>query len=368
MKKLDNYPREQLIEIVHRFSKDIIHDSAQCEGLLRDYAGKYKLEVHLLSTAVKIGLIDDMNNQMKSGLGGVLIGPLAIRFRDECGISIGNARWALESWATALDIKIIKTEISKKSNNYKLSNRKETKRAKLKGIDGEAVSGGGIMSSILNMEGMGKVYRDLLINYGIRTYKDLLEQGSSPYNRWKIEEETNISTELILEWVNHVEFFRIKGMSEKYADLLEEAGVDNVPDLAQRVPANLYKKMVGVVNSRKELAFLLPDEQQVADWVAQAKRLPRMINVLQTLAKTEKATYETLKRAEKLLDEAKKRANKISKKGQVILEESEVRCPTKTKEAANEAIKRAYKLLEEAKKRANEIAEKGQIILEEGKE
>ncbi len=115
MKKLDNYPREQLIEIVHRFSKDIIHDSAQCEGLLRDYAGKYKSEVFLLSSAVKIGLIDDMYNQMKSGLGGVIIGPLAIRFQDECGISLGNARWALESWAMALDIKIIKTEISKKS-------------------------------------------------------------------------------------------------------------------------------------------------------------------------------------------------------------------------------------------------------------
>ncbi|NIW46849.1 MAG: DUF4332 domain-containing protein, partial [Gammaproteobacteria bacterium] len=46
--------------------------------------------------------------------------------------------------------------------------------------------------------------------------------------------------------INHCDLFRIKGVSEEYSDLLEEAGVDTVPELAQRNAENLYKKIVEV--------------------------------------------------------------------------------------------------------------------------
>jgi len=75
----------------------------------------------------------------------------------------------------------------------------------------------------------------------------------------------------------HVDLFRINGVAEEYADLLEEAGVDTVPELAQRNPANLYQKLVEV-NEAKQLVRRLPTESQVAGWVAQAKELPRVIN------------------------------------------------------------------------------------------
>jgi hypothetical protein len=57
---------------------------------------------------------------------------------------------------------------------------------------------------------------------------------------------------------------------------LEVAGVDTVPELAKRNPGNLYAKMVEV-NQAKNLVRKLPAEKQVADWVAQAKKLPRVI-------------------------------------------------------------------------------------------
>jgi predicted flap endonuclease-1-like 5' DNA nuclease len=81
---------------------------------------------------------------------------------------------------------------------------------------------------------------------------------------------------LILEWVNHADLFRIKGVGEEYADLLEEAGVDTVPELAQRNPANLHAKL-GEVNAAKKLVRRLPTAAQVTDWVDQAKALPRVI-------------------------------------------------------------------------------------------
>lgn len=73
-----------------------------------------------------------------------------------------------------------------------------------------------------------------------------------------------------------MDLFRIKGVGEEYADLLEVAGVDTVPELAQRNPGNLYQKLVEV-NQEKKLVRQLPTETQVADWVAQAQQLPRKI-------------------------------------------------------------------------------------------
>jgi len=66
-------------------------------------------------------------------------------------------------------------------------------------------------------------------------------------------------------------------VASEYSDLLEEAGVDTVVELATRNAANLFKKMVEV-NKEKELVRRLPLESQVADWIEQAKKLERKIH------------------------------------------------------------------------------------------
>ncbi len=87
----------------------------------------------------------------------------------------------------------------------------------------------------------------------------------------------DISEKLVLKWANRADLARIKGVSTQYADLLECAGVDTVPELAQRVPANLHAKMASV-NEEKNLVRKVPSESQVEDWVSQAKALPRVLN------------------------------------------------------------------------------------------
>ena len=134
-----------------------------------------------------------------------------------------------------------------------------------------------MMASILEIEGIGEVYRGKLVAYGIKTVEALLKQGATPSGRKAVADGTGISSGLILEWVNHADLWRIKGVSEEYSDLLEEAGVDTVVELAQRNPENLYMKMKEV-NMEKKLVRRLPSEKQVIDWVAQAKRLPRAIS------------------------------------------------------------------------------------------
>ena len=133
------------------------------------------------------------------------------------------------------------------------------------------------MASLTEIEGVGGVYAQKLKEAGVATTDALLKVGASPQGRRDLADTSGVSGKLILEWVNMVDLFRIKGVGEEYADLLEESGVDTVVELALRNPANLFKKMTEV-NVEKKLVRRLPTQGQVEDWVAQAKSLPRVIS------------------------------------------------------------------------------------------
>jgi len=132
------------------------------------------------------------------------------------------------------------------------------------------------MAKLLDIEGVGEVYAQKLKTVGVASTDGLLKVGATPKGRKDLAERSGISETLILEWVNHVDLFRIKGVGEEYADLLEEAGVDTVPELAQRKPENLLEKMT-VVNQEKKLVRRLPVLSQVTNWVEQAKQMARVI-------------------------------------------------------------------------------------------
>jgi predicted flap endonuclease-1-like 5' DNA nuclease len=132
------------------------------------------------------------------------------------------------------------------------------------------------MSDIIDVEGIGEVFASKLRDVGIATDTDLLERGATRSGRDQIVKASGISAKRILRWVNHVDLFRIKGVQKQYAELLEAAGVDTVPELAQRDPANLYPALTKV-NEEKKLVRKLPTQDQVAEWISQAKSLPRMV-------------------------------------------------------------------------------------------
>jgi predicted flap endonuclease-1-like 5' DNA nuclease len=133
------------------------------------------------------------------------------------------------------------------------------------------------MTNIIDIEGIGPVYAEKLKLAGITTVQALLKKGATPEGRQELAEKTGIGDALILQWVNHADLFRITGVGSEYSDLLEAAGVDTIPELAQRKPEHLYKKL-GEVNQDKKLVRRLPAPAQVAGWVKQAKKLPRVIN------------------------------------------------------------------------------------------
>jgi predicted flap endonuclease-1-like 5' DNA nuclease len=133
------------------------------------------------------------------------------------------------------------------------------------------------MAKLEYVEGIGPVNAEKLRKAGVGSTDSLLSMGGTAAGRKELAKNSGVSEKLILEWVNHVDLFRIKGVGEEYADLLEEAGVDTVVELAQRRADNLLSKMTDV-NTSKNLVNKMPALSQVEGWVAQAKKLPRAVS------------------------------------------------------------------------------------------
>ena len=133
------------------------------------------------------------------------------------------------------------------------------------------------MTKLSEIEGIGEAYSNKLQEGGITSIEQLLEVGGEKKGRQEIADKCEISEKLVLNWVNRADLSRVKGISTQYADLLECAGVDTVPELAQRNAENLHEAMEKV-NEEKNLVRQVPSHSQVEDWVKQAKELPRAIN------------------------------------------------------------------------------------------
>lgn len=132
------------------------------------------------------------------------------------------------------------------------------------------------MAKLEDVEGIGPAYAEKLRQAGVRSTDSFLKLAATPKGRQDLAERSGISEKLILEWANHLDLYRIKGVGSEYSDLLEEAGVDTVVELAQRNAENLYQKLVEV-NNAKKLVRKMPVQSQVADWIEQAKKLPRVL-------------------------------------------------------------------------------------------
>lgn len=126
--------------------------------------------------------------------------------------------------------------------------------------------------NIEEIEGIGTTIGAKLSAAGITTVESLLEKGASRQGRKELADQTGISESQLLKWVNMADLFRIKGIGSEYSELLEAAGVDTIKELRNRVPENLYAKILEV-NKEKKLVRSEPSLNQIKDFIEQAKNL-----------------------------------------------------------------------------------------------
>jgi predicted flap endonuclease-1-like 5' DNA nuclease len=132
------------------------------------------------------------------------------------------------------------------------------------------------MVPLEKVEGIGKISAQKLSWAGIESTDALLERGATRRGRQVIAGETGLSSKRILEWVNHVDLFRIKGVGEEYAELLEEVGVKNMMELAHSSPENLAER-IAQVNEARNLVRRQPSLKVVKRWVKEAQKLPKIV-------------------------------------------------------------------------------------------
>lgn len=132
------------------------------------------------------------------------------------------------------------------------------------------------MTNLTTIEGIGPTYEEKLKSAGINSCEELLEKGAGRAGREAIVAESGIDASRILRFVNHADLCRIKGIGGEFSELLEAAGVDSVPELAQRNAENLAAKL-SEVNEAKALVRSVPSAATVAGWVEQAKALPKVV-------------------------------------------------------------------------------------------
>lgn len=70
------------------------------------------------------------------------------------------------------------------------------------------------MTNTEQVEGIDQIYAERLKSNGINTVEALLKQEAFPAGRGCMAWETGIPETLILEWVNHADLWRIKGVGE----------------------------------------------------------------------------------------------------------------------------------------------------------
>lgn len=132
------------------------------------------------------------------------------------------------------------------------------------------------MFKLIDIEGIGTKFAEMLKKAGIENQEDLLRTCSSRRGRFRLADQTGISHKLILKWTNQADLARINGIGEEYAELLEKAGVDSIPELAHRNPEHLYCTL----KEKNEISHLVrqvPGLSQVVTWIEEAKKLPRAV-------------------------------------------------------------------------------------------
>ena len=126
------------------------------------------------------------------------------------------------------------------------------------------------------LKGINDALINLLKAQGLVDSDTLLEATRTPAGRKELADVIGVDKATILELANRADLARIKGIGRVYSDLMEEAGVDTVKELAKRVPENLHTKLVEI-NSVRQLTQRPPSAEQIAGFVDQAKSLPAML-------------------------------------------------------------------------------------------
>ena len=118
--------------------------------------------------------------------------------------------------------------------------------------------------------------RAALTASGIETTRTLLDGVAFTKARESLSKATDIGKARLVELATQCDLLRVAGIGPTMVRVLQAAGVRETKDLSAQGAAGLLSKMQQA-NARVRVTEVLPGPDTLADWIAQARRLPRVL-------------------------------------------------------------------------------------------
>ena len=129
---------------------------------------------------------------------------------------------------------------------------------------------------LTSIPGINETIEAKLNAAGINNVNDLLAEGATRQAREEMASRSGLSAAQISKFVYCADLFRVTGIGGQTAALLEAAGIDSVAELSRSSASNLQVKLQQVSDGKKPSAKL-PTEKELAEWIAEAKTLPKTV-------------------------------------------------------------------------------------------
>ena len=112
----------------------------------------------------------------------------------------------------------------------------------------------------------------LLASRGIHTPQALLTATGTEPLRGQLARELNVSVNELVRWKKTAELAELKGMGTAYANLLLQAGIEDIPGLAKQNPETLYRTLLTLSQGK---TIPPPREAVIRVWISAADKATR---------------------------------------------------------------------------------------------
>jgi predicted RecB family nuclease len=110
----------------------------------------------------------------------------------------------------------------------------------------------------------------------VNTTEELLDKSAKAKDRKGLAKASKLTPAELLNLARRCDLLRIKGVGSEMVLLFEAAGVKSTSDLIKQEAPGLMTA-VTAANKTAKITEKPPTEPQLADWIAQAKKLPQVV-------------------------------------------------------------------------------------------
>lgn len=127
------------------------------------------------------------------------------------------------------------------------------------------------------LRGLSTLLRVALKARRITNCDQLLAAAAAAAPRGRLCADAGLDEAMLLSLVRRADMARVNGIGAVFGMMLEELGVVDVASLAVADPRRLHDRLRGY-NEQERIARRSPTPAEVDAWVAQARRLPRLLS------------------------------------------------------------------------------------------